>query len=104
MVTNNLCTFATEKMICMKAEEPVFVYKTTPSVANLRKLIMNHVEHEDNVRVLQHLYVMIEQMKDKENAATKRNLASLRGILKSDKTNKTYKEMRDEHMMEKYAL
>jgi endonuclease V-like protein UPF0215 family len=89
----------------MKVEEPVIsIYQATPSVANLRKLIVNHVEHEDNVRVLQHLYILIEQMKDDENSAPKRNLASLRGILKSDKTNKTYKEMRDEHMLEKYTL
>ena len=88
----------------MKVEEPMFVYKTTPSVANLRKLIVNHVEHEDDVRVLQHLYVLIEQMKDDENATPKRNLASLRGILKSDKAKKTYQEMRDEHMLEKYTL
>lgn len=88
----------------MKVEEPAIAYQATPSVANLRKLIVNHVEHEDNVRVLQHLYIAIEQIKEEENSAPRKNLASLRGILKSDKVNKTYKEMRDEHLLEKYAL
>ncbi|MBO4673409.1 MAG: hypothetical protein J5616_03570 [Bacteroidaceae bacterium] len=88
----------------MKVEEPVFLYNPTPSAANLRKLIVNHVEHEDDMRVLQHLYYVIEQIKEGENTVPKRNLASLRGILKSDKANKTYQEMRDEHMFEKYAL
>ena len=88
----------------MKVEEPMFVYQTKPSVENLRRKILKHVEHENNVRVLQHLYVVIEQMKDEENAAPQRKLASLRGILKSDKAQKTYQEMREEHLSEKYAL
>lgn len=55
----------------MKAEEPVFVYKATPSVANLRKLIMNHVEHENNIRVLQQLLVFVEQVRKEDSAEKK---------------------------------
>ena len=48
-------------MRIMKVEEPVLVYKSTPSVANLRKRIVHHVEREDNLRVLQQLLVYVEQ-------------------------------------------
>ena len=61
----------------MKVEEPVFVYQATPSVANLRKLIVNHVEHEDNVRVLQQLLVFVEQLHIKEPSEKKLNRTKL---------------------------
>lgn len=55
----------------MKAEEPVFVYKATPSVENLRRQIVKHVEHENNVRVLQRLLVFVEQAQAKEPSEEK---------------------------------
>lgn len=55
----------------MKVEEPAFVYNSTPSVANLRKLIVNHVEHEDNLRVLQQLLVYVEQVQSRDSLEKK---------------------------------
>lgn len=88
----------------MKVEEPKFLYRPRPSVANLRKLIIQSVEHEESTHVLQHLYVVMEQMRREEERKTpSRSLSSLRGILKSDKIDKTYGEMRDEYLLEKYG-
>lgn len=63
----------------MKAEEPVFVYKSTPSVTNLRKLIVNHVEHEDNLRVLQQMLVYVEQIRSEESPKKKANRTRTNG-------------------------
>lgn len=89
----------------MKAEEPTFVYQSQLSATRLRGQIIKSVEHEQDIHALHHLWIVIEQMK--KNGArrdSQRKLTALHGILKTDGTNKTYKEMRDEHMAEKYGL
>lgn len=45
-----------------KAEEPMFVYQATPTTSSLRGMIIDRVEHETDTRVLQRLYVLIEQL------------------------------------------
>ena len=89
----------------MKVEEPTFVYQSQPTATRLRGQIINSVEHEEDIHALRHLWVVIEQMKkDGKNRIPKKRLSELRGVLKTAKTNKTYKEMREEYMMEKYGL
>jgi len=89
----------------MKAEEPTFVYQSQQTATRLRGQIIKSVESEDNMRVLQHLYVVIEQMKkNEERKVSSKGLSSLQGVLRTDKETKTYKEMRDEYMLEKYGL
>lgn len=61
----------------MKVEEPMFVYQTKPSVENLRRKILKHVEHENNVRVLQQLLVFVEQVHAKESSEKIVNRAKL---------------------------
>lgn len=89
----------------MKVEEPAMAYQSQPTANRLKGQIIKSVECEDNMRILQHLYVVIEQMKKNEEKKTSsKGLSSLQGILKADKETKTYKEMRDEYMLEKYGL
>ena len=89
----------------MKVEEPTFVYQSQPTATRLRGQIINSVEHEEDIHALRHLWVVIEQMKkDGKNRIPKKRLSELRGVLKTAKTNKTYKAMREEYMMEKYGL
>ena len=61
----------------MKVEEPMFVYQATPSVENLRRKILMHVEHEKNVRVLQQMLVFVEQVHAKESSEKIVNRAKL---------------------------
>ena len=53
----------------MKAEEPMFIYRTTPTASSLRGKIIDRVEHETDMRVLQRLFVFIEQLKGENNVA-----------------------------------
>ena len=63
------------------------------------------MEHEEDIHALRYLWLTIEQMKKAEEPSkSPKSLATLRGILKTGKTFKTYKEMRDEHMLKKYGL
>ena len=88
----------------MKVEEPMFIYGRTSVATHLRGQIVKRVEQEENVRVLQHLYFVIEQLQNTkdETATRKKGLRSLRGILKPN--GKTYDEMRQEYMHERYGL
>lgn len=89
----------------MKVEEPAFAYQSQPTASRLRGQIINSVEHEEDIHALRHLWVMIEQMKkDEKRKTSPKRLSELRGVLKTVKTDKTYKEMREECMMEKYGL
>ena len=69
-----LCTKNVEEFMSMKAEEPMFLYRTKPTAGSLRGKIIDSVERETDVRVLQRLYVLIEQLKG-ENSATHRKIA-----------------------------
>ncbi len=81
----------------MKVEEPIFMYGTGTAAAHLRGQIIKSVEKEQNPRVLQHLYFVIEQLQKEEcEAIQKKGLRSLRGVLKSN--GKTYDEMRQEYL------
>ncbi|MBQ9640514.1 MAG: hypothetical protein IJV06_03010 [Bacteroidaceae bacterium] len=86
----------------MKAEEPIVAYGTTPSITHLRGEIINSIEQEQDIYVLQSIAAWIEQTQKKKSLnATRPSLRSLCGILKS---NKTYEELRDEYLKDKYAL
>ncbi len=87
----------------MKVEEPMFVYEKTPAAVHLRGQIIKGVEQEQNVRVLQHLYFVMEQLQREEHEALqKKGLRSLCGALKPN--GKTLDEMRQEYMKERYDL
>ena len=62
----------------MKAEEPMFIYRTAPTVGSLRGMIMDKVEHETDVRVLQRLYVLIEQLNGEKTNAHRKIIVSPR--------------------------
>ncbi len=62
----------------MKAEEPMFVYMTAPTASSLRGKIIDRVEHETDTRVLQRIYVLIEQLKGEKNAAHRKITVSPR--------------------------
>ena len=86
----------------MKAEEPIVAYGTTSSITHLRGEIIKSIEHEQDISVLQSIATLIEQtQKEKDFKATRPSLNSLCGILKSDKS---YEELRDEYLKEKYAV
>ena len=87
----------------MKVEEPMLAYEATPAATHLRGQIIRSVEQEKDIRVLQHLCFVMEQLQAEEHVVTpKRGLRSLRGVLKSN--GKTYEEMREEYLKEKYDL
>ena len=52
----------------MTAEESVFIYQSTPTAGGLRGMIMDRVERETDMRVLQRLYVFIEQLTSEKKA------------------------------------
>ena len=62
----------------MKVEEPMFVYTTTPTASSLRGKIIDRVEHETDTRVLQRLYVLIEQLEGEQNAVHRKITVSPR--------------------------
>ncbi len=62
----------------MKVEEPMFVYRTTPTASSLRGKIIDRVEHETDTRVLQRLYVLIEQLEGEKNAVHRKITVSPR--------------------------
>ena len=89
----------------MEVEEPTFVYHSQPTIARLRGQIIKSVKHEEDIHALRYLWLTIVQMKKAEEPSkSPKSLATLRGILKTGKTSKTYKEMRNEHMLRKYGL
>lgn len=61
-----------------KAEEPMFVYRTMPTRGNLRNIILDSIEHETDIRVLQRLYVFIEQLKSEKTTTHKKIVVSPR--------------------------
>lgn len=86
----------------MKAEEPILAYSVNPQLAMLRDKIIERVEQEKDPHTLQQIIIFIDQAQNPHSDMdSPKDLRSLRGILKA---NKSYQEMKQRHMQEKYAL
>ena len=77
----------------MKVEEPMFVYRTTPTASSLRGKIIDRVEHETDTRVLQRLYVLIEQLEGEKNAVHRKITVSprIKALCRQQKRTSTTK-------------
>ncbi len=62
----------------MKVEDPMLVYQVKTTSSGLRGKIMDSVERETDKRVLQRIYVFIEQLKSEKKTSRKKITVSPR--------------------------